>query len=352
MFYAWLGISFWGVGKLKDAYPYLRKALSLGEETGNLRLLCYSCVWLAWTCAELGKADEGIAFAERGYEITKSFGSDHYLNYKSVGSIGIISSNTGDIEKAFEIGKITLEYGRVHSQSRSLVVGHNCMGLGHLSSGDIPSAIECFQRALNAAVDPFYSMWAKLLLAGTKVQKGEIDEADEPLQECVAFCDDLGCTILEPTAHIFYGIVLVAKGNMSQGLRMIENASQSCLENERKPLYALAESVLGKLYFQMTEGAGSVSLSTMVKNIGFIVKNIPFASKKAEEHFSRSIATAREIGAKGTMGGAYLDLGLLHKTKKRTTQAHECISEAITIFEEIGAEVYLKQAKEALASLG
>jgi len=51
------------------------------------------------------------------------------------------------------------------------------------------------------------------------------------------------------------------------------------------------------------------------------------------------------------LGQVYLDLGLLHKTKKRNKSAGKCISEAINIFEQIGAEVRLKQAKDALSSL-
>ncbi len=51
------------------------------------------------------------------------------------------------------------------------------------------------------------------------------------------------------------------------------------------------------------------------------------------------------------MGQAYLDLGLLHRAKKRNDKAQECISEAIKIFEECKAEGFLKQARDALASL-
>ena len=185
-----------------------------------------------------------------------------------------------------------------------------------------------------------------------KVLNGELHQADDLLQECIDFCNDCRGILVEQVAYIFYGVILVSKGKMNQGLKMIENASQSCLKNERKPVYALAEYILGKLYSQMKEGAGSVSVSTIVKNIHFIIKNLPLASKKSEEHFTKAITSAREIGAKGIMGVAYLDLGSLHKTKKRTKQAHECISEAIKLFEEIGSDGYLKQAREALASLG
>ena len=87
----------------------------------------------------------------------------------------------------------------------------------------------------------------------------------------------------------------------------------------------------------------------MAKNIGFLIKSVPFASKKAEEHFNRAIEVAKEIGAKGTTGMAYLDLGLLYMKKGKTGQARKCLSDAIRIFGETEAEGFLKQAKETLA---
>ena len=85
--------------------------------------------------------------------------------------------------------------------------------------------------------------------------------------------------------------------------------------------------------------------------MGFLVINVPFASKKAEAHFKKVIEVAEEMGAKTILGGAYLDLGLLHKAKKRTDKAKQCISEAKKMFEQCEADAYLKQANEALASL-
>jgi tetratricopeptide (TPR) repeat protein len=89
----------------------------------------------------------------------------------------------------------------------------------------------------------------------------------------------------------------------------------------------------------------------MAKNIGFLIKNVPLAAKKAEEHFKQAIEILKELGAKGFLGSAYLDLGLFYKARKKTQQARECISEAINIIEECEATEYLKQAKEALESL-
>ena len=66
----------------------------------------------------------------------------------------------------------------------------------------------------------------------------------------------------------------------------------------------------------------------------------------------KAIEAMRDIGAKGLLGQASLDLGLLHTVKGRTDEARECLSEAIRLFKQCEAEGYLKRAKEALASLG
>ena len=132
---------------------------------------------------------------------------------------------------------------------------------------------------------------------------------------------------------------------------MIEEAKQSSLKNERTWVYAFVEFLLGSVYTQIVKGGKPINLLAMAKNIGFLIRNVPNASKKAEEHFSKAIEVAKEIGANGLLGPAYLNLGLLHKTKKKTKQAKECIMRAIEIFVQSDAEVYLKQANEDLESL-
>ena len=109
--------------------------------------------------------------------------------------------------------------------------------------------------------------------------------------------------------------------------------------------------MLGRFYLQIVQRAGPMSLSLIAQNIGFLIKNVPFADKKAEGNFNHAIKVAKEIGAKGILGQAFLYLGLLHKRKKKTDKARECISMAVQVFEKCQADVYLKQAKEALASI-
>ena len=118
--------------------------------------------------------------------------------------------------------------------------------------------------------------------------------------------------------------------------------------------YALFEGFLGKMYMQMVvrgKPTLPVTTSLIVKNLGVFIINLPFAGKKAEAHLNQAIALEREMGANHLLGLACLDLAILHKARKRRSKARECLSEAITLFEQCEAEAFLQQAKEELASL-
>jgi hypothetical protein len=64
------------------------------------------------------------------------------------------------------------------------------------------------------------------------------------------------------------------------------------------------------VYTQFITGSSS-GFATLAKNIGFIVKNAPFADRKAQEHFNKAIEILRKVGAKSTLGRAFFNLGQL-----------------------------------------
>ncbi len=352
MFYAWLGFSLFERDRIRDSYDYLLKALDIGEEIHDQQVVGYACMWLAWTCSFLGLLDEAVKFGERGHEIARSLPSDHYLYFKSLGGIGFARSWMGDGKRAIEAGKVLLDYGRKHSNIRSMVMGHYITGLGHNATGDSASAIKSLERAIQVSADPFYSHFPRLSLGMAYLFDGQFQEAEDAFEEVLTFSRNFGTEVLGSWAYACLGVVAIVKGHMSHGLKMLEESIRSSKENESKYLYSFCEILLGMVYLQIVQGEGERSLSTMFRNIGFLVKNVPFAGKKAEDHFNKAIEVAKEIGAKGFQGLACLNLGLLHKAKKRTEQAQKCITEAVQLFEQCEAEAYLKQAKEALASTG
>jgi class 3 adenylate cyclase/tetratricopeptide (TPR) repeat protein len=351
MFYVWYGFSLSCRDRGEDSYRYLHKALKLGEGIGDDNLIGHASTWLTWTCADLGLLDEAISFGERAQQIAKHLVSDQFLYFKSLGGMGYTYYHKGDSKKAAEAGEAILDYGQRHSNIRSMVMGHFIIGLSYFVDGDFLSAIEVCKKGVQTAVDPFYSQFPRFLLGGSYAQNGQYQEAKEALEEVASFSRNFGCELLGTPTNAMLGIQSIAMGQMSQGLSIVEQALRTMLESQRRCWYSAIEYSLGRVYLRIVNKSAPVTLSTMAKNIGFILKNVPSAGVKAEKHFKKAIQVSKEIGAKGILAQACLDLGLLHKAKGRLEQAKECISEAIQIFEQTGAEGFLKQAKEALASL-
>jgi len=350
MFYAWVGFSL--IGRNHEQCDHLlKKALDIGERSKNQKVIGYACTWLTWLCADMGKFDEAIAYGNRAQQISEIFKSDHYLFFKSLGALGYTYSFKGEKNKQVEIAKKLLEYGQKHSNNRCLAMAYFIKGSMANVTGDFSEVKKCFQNAFGLTLDPFYDHIAKTWLAMGHILDNEIQKAEKILREVIEFSEPYDAGWIETSAQAMLGVVHVAKGNMGRGYKMLVEARDKFLEIDKLPYVALTEYIMGTVFLQIVKKAEPISPFMIAKNIGFLVKNVPFADQKAEFHFNKAIEIAKEIEDKWHLGPAYLDLGLLHKAKKRNDRAKECISKAILIFEECEADAYLKQAKEALASL-
>ena len=352
MFYAWQGFAMDLRERLMDSYDCLCKALKLGEEIQSQKVIGYACAWLAWTCQTMGLFDEAIRFGERAKEIARLLPSDHYLYFKCMAGIGYTYYGKGERKRTMEVGRALLDYGKIHSNLRSMAVGHMIMGCGHAADGNFQLAIESAKKATQIAADPFYYQMSRTLLGIVYTQNDQFNEAEEVFRYVLSYSQEFGCEIIGTVSSAMLGIVSIAKGQMNKGLKQIEKIMRVWAGKQRRGWHANMEQSLGKFYLQIALAEGPKNLSLLAKNVGFLIRNAPFASQKAEKHFNNAIEIAKGIGAKGTLGQAHFNLGLLHSSKGRTDKAKEFVSKAIELFEQCEAEIYLNQAKEVLQSFG
>ena len=350
-FYACLGLSLYCRLRLRESYDYLHRALILGEEVNDRQVIGYATCWMSWTCSLLGLSDQGIAFGRKALEMSRYFPDDHYLYFKSVGGIGQNYLFKGEGKKCFEIANELLEYGRRHSHIRCIVMGHICMAMSDWASGNFQMVIQSGHTGAKITLDRFYKDFSRLYEATGYVLANQLPEAQEILEDVSSYCHEYGNENCWVWSDSFLGVIYVAQGHMSRGLTMIEEEMGRSKERGAKYYIIMGDFILGRIYKQIAEGAGPLSPAMIAKNIGFLLKNVPFAAKKAESHFQKAIELAQEIGAKGVLGQVSLELGLLHKIKGRTDEARKCISDAVRLFEECEADGFLKQAREELASL-
>jgi class 3 adenylate cyclase/tetratricopeptide (TPR) repeat protein len=350
MFYVRLGWSMELMQKIREAYQCLHKALALGEQIGDEKVIGYACGWLTFVCGDLGLLDDAVAFGQR-VQAMPLHNLDQELFRLSTTGLGIISYFKGDIKTSNYMAQALIDFGRKHSNMPCLAEGYLILGFGYLPVGDFSSAIECAQKAIQSALEPLFYINAKLLLGLSYLSNGQHQEAEDSLQEVIKLTESYGLGYHGVSAKGCLGIAMVAKGHLYQGIRMVEDVIQAYIENENKYRYAFFNFLLGKVYLQILRGGEKKNILFLVKNIGFLIRTVPFAHKKAEDHLNKAVEVAKEIGAKNILGQAYFNLGQLHKFKGKTDKARECISEAISAFEECEADVFLKQAHTALNEL-
>ena len=350
MFYAWFGIAHCMAGQTKVSYDYMCKGLELGEKTGNQKVVGYACTWLPFACGEMGLFAEGIGYGERAQKIAESFPSDPYLFFKSLGGLCFVYFFKGEPRKIFNGAKRLLDYGERNANSRSKVFGHWMKAFAHWVAGDMKSAQKSCEKAMEVSLDPFYGQFPKTILGLAYFFGGRFDEAENVIQSGLGFSEKRGTGSISDPYNYTLGPILIAKGQMQQGTDVLEKTRKSMIRNHRKVQYTITEYIFGEVYSQIAIGP-KPSLSIMAKNIGFLAKNVPFATKKAEKHFNKAIELFKGLGCKSYLGQAYLGLGSLYQATKRTDQSKQCILKAIDIFKECEAEGWLKQSNKALDSL-
>jgi tetratricopeptide (TPR) repeat protein len=350
MFYAWLGMAFWAIGKSQDSYDYLQKGLMLGEEAADLRVIGYAYTWLPNSCMELGLMDEGVAYGLRAKEIADRLVHEQYLYFKSRGDLGLLYYARGECGKALEAGKEMIKYGENHFNIRSQAMGNAVQGWGYLASGDFESAINSFRRVEEIAKDPFYATAWSIFRAFAHIFSGQFQEVEAALQLSEKSWK-AGFDLCEGFLPLGRGLFWINKGKIGKGMSILLKARQVCLKNEWKWSYAMTEYILGRVYLVMVLGEEEVNLSIMLRNLVFLLKTIPLAKRRAESHFRKAIEVSIEIGANGILASAHFDLGRLHKAKGRIEQAKEHIGKAVQLLEDGEALVFLQQAREAMKSL-
>ena len=350
-FYAWLGMALWMRQDLKKSEHYLREALDLGRTADDQRLISYACSGLSMACSDLGLFEEALELAERGHEIARQLKADHYLYFKSLHARGLAYYYLGNCEENHKIGKILLDYGNKHSNLRCLVLGYMSVSLAHSAAGNHALALKAGKDAVRISADPLYAIIPNALIALSHFQMGEFEEAAKIAHATLAFSDKFGCEYHGSIASLILDGIMIANGKMALGLNRIQDTLQRFRDIERKSFIPTVECILGNIYSQIATGEGALSLFTLLKNAVFLAKTLPVAAKRAEYHFKNAIELADEIGAKGIMGKAYLELGLLYKARKAEARAKQYILKAIQVFEETRAEVWLEQARQAMESL-
>ena len=152
----------------------------------------------------------------------KYFKSDAYLYFKSLAGLGFAYAVSGDKKKAIEIGNTLIDYGKKHSNIRSLTMGYAVLGGAYQMHNDLTTAIEAYEKAIQMGVEPFYVEFIRMNLAVAYIMNGQITEAENALNCVVAFCQDSGAWGAGIPAQVFFRCGFDCQGANGYGIKAIK----------------------------------------------------------------------------------------------------------------------------------
>jgi tetratricopeptide (TPR) repeat protein len=374
-------------GDHEQVITYKEEVLRLVKQQFNLRWYVWAFLSTSWAYGESHRWDEALEEGKKALKKAEEY-SDNSLISMAGWIIAFSLMIKGDLNQALKYAelavqkaptpadrvwaKATLANVWVHAgePNRGLEALSNAfsinrdgrmrwgavgfgvsLGTGYFLAGEYEKAIKTLKETLELAEDSGMKWWAGVAHS----YLGQVALKTDPTQAAYHFEQSIA-SLKKTKAHPSFieflrGILMLTRGNLRQGVKILEDLTEVFYERGSIWHYVTVEYTLGNIYLQMVLGEGPKTFIFLAKNIAFLIKSFPRASEKAEYHLNKAIETAKEIGAKLKLGQAYHDLGLLHKAKKRSEKAKECISEAIQIFEQCKSEEHLKQANEAFESL-
>ena len=318
MFHAWLGCALWHREQFNQAHQHLLTALTLGEEQNNFKVVGYACCWLAWVSAELGLLDDAIGYAERAQKIYLSGSRDDYIFVSSMAGMGYALWHQGNKSETLDVGNALVDFGQKQGDYRAKGMGYCCVGWSYQVGGELSQAVRFFERAVKVSVDPWYALFPKLALVYGMILNGKVLDAQNYITEILEFSQEFGAEFVGGPALFFQGMVMVIQGKTDKGLQILEGCYQSWIKNGNTLRYTTCGSILANVY-------ADLACKARFRQQGNFAL---LAEKRATAYFKKSIESAKQIGAKATLGKAYRDWGYFRKDKGDTDKADKCFVEA------------------------
>jgi class 3 adenylate cyclase/tetratricopeptide (TPR) repeat protein len=351
MHQAWMGCALWHRERFQEAYPHLLSASNMAERIGNQAVLGYAVTWMVWTCTELGRFDEALAYAAKARLLCTRGRVDPYVRVNSMAGMGYALWHRGDKSRVFGLGRKLLRIGIKHADSRSRVMGYCCIGWSRLIDGDIDRSVACFRKAVAVSSDPWYSVFPQLALCYGLISAGKTRKAEALIEQIIAFSRDRGAEFAGTPAIFFRGILLISKGRRRRGLALLQQQLAHWRNTGCRLRYALCGCILAEAGARTSGLPAGRRPTRWLKGLGaFWRPGLP-AAPQASACFGRYIPVAEKMGARLVAGRAYLAWGRMRQHEGCRAEAARCFGRALDCFQECGATGYIEQARDALRSL-
>ena len=197
----------------------------------------------------------------------------------------------------------------------------------HAFRGDLEATIEDADEALRICLSPVDRTQAIAARGIAYAMVGRTGEAITHLAEARDIFERGGLELARIFGEAPYCLVLVMSGRIAEGVGQLEATAGRLTAMGQEYARPYADFFLGEIYRNMAAGTERPPWPVIWQNLGFLLRNVPFAKRLARRHLEAALADFRRMDFQASVVLALLSLGELHRAEKRLRQARHCFEE-------------------------
>jgi DNA-binding NtrC family response regulator/tetratricopeptide (TPR) repeat protein len=318
-------------GRLDEAMAALRHAERLAIMVHAHDVLALVCGNQANVAMMQHRHDQALALAERSVELQEESGTPHGLGI-ALASLGQISVRLGNLTRAEQVLNRALDV-RSPLQFMRETTGavFDTLAQIHLIRGNHEEAGRCLHRSRDAYGDPGahsnrWYQWSVRVLEGRVALRGGRPE------EALDIADDIAGATDVPSHYSAQAELVAAEALLALG------------QHER------ADERLASVSARLQAG-GVTSIWGECLRLRGRVHALAGRPTEAYHEFGQSVSVFDLLGERYQAGLSYLELGRLAASAGARSRASRYLGDATAIFEALGAEPDLAEARAAASSM-
>lgn len=268
-----IGLDYLGMGKIKEAVDYFKKALTLAQEVGDRHVESSALSNLGLAYAQLGDASLAIEYHEKSLTLSRAIG-DRYGEANALGNLGVAYGELlGDVHQAIDYLEQTLTISREINDQRMEGYALGNLGLAFYVLGNPHQSIKYQEQSLFIARETRDRRGEGNALGSL----GEIFRTLGDLQKAINFYEqqlvivrEIGDQLGEAEGLGNLGIAYKTLGDTS---RSIECYEQSLLINRKMGNLMGVASVMGNIaILYMEQGESDTALEYAQESLHIFTK--------------------------------------------------------------------------------
>ncbi|MFW6047919.1 MAG: tetratricopeptide repeat protein [Candidatus Natronoplasma sp.] len=313
-----------------------------------------------------GKNERGLDYLNKSLKIWKKK-DDIDGQASSLNSMGAIYLDQGKLDKALDHYQRSLEKNKILGDKRGIGSVLNNIGNIYSKKGQLEKAIEYYQKSKEiwSEISDQRGMIASLVnVGGCFFKRGDLDDSLEIHEKCLEICEETNCKKGLVMVYNHLGAIYKEKKKEELAEDYYLKGIEICDETDYRQmkinylidlanLYAMNNKVdkaldMGEKALKMSKRANKKIKKCMSHRILGSIFRKKEKFERAQKELEKGKEALKTTENKTELSKLLYEESRLYNEMGEEEKGKKCLNEALSIFEDIGMELWIEKCEEEL----